>query len=351
MTREGLKFRAGLSRFAVGAAGLVLLPTFYPLTRPHIWVWATYLVVALVEQELIRRKIGGRARAIVSGLVDTAMLTYTVHILGSVATPALSIYFFACVANALVGDVTVSITLAVSSAAAFDALVWSEWAGWLPFAPAVPRLSAMGSPPIDQAVSATVFVTAVILAGTAIVGQLVAALDTREEQLLDANKRLEELSQHDPLTELYNRRYLFDRVSAELARVRRGHPLAVVMLDLDGFKNVNDTLGHMRGDSLLQAMGAALVQTTRETDVVGRYGGDEFLVVLPDTDAEKAVTVAGRIVAAVKATSERHGTPRPVTASLGIASATQSDTVATLLRRADENAYRAKEAGGDRFVA
>ncbi len=351
MTRDRLKFRAGLSRFVVAAAGLLLLPTLYPHTRAHAWVWGAYFVVALAEQELIRRNLGGRARTIVSGLVDTAVLTYTVHLLGSVATPVLSVYFFACVANALVSDLKVTFALAAASCIAYDVVVWTEWAGLLPFAPDVPRLAALGPPPIDQAVSATTFVTTFMFFATAIVGQLVVALDRRENQLLDANARLEELSQHDPLTELYNRRYLFDRVTAELARVRRGRPLAAIMLDLDGFKVVNDVLGHLRGDALLRDIGAALVSTTRVTDVVGRYGGDEFLLILPDTDAAQALTVAERVVVAVRATGARLDTPRGVTASLGLASATQADTVASLLRRADENAYLAKQAGGDRFVA
>ena len=351
MTRDRLKFQAGLSRFVVAAGALVLLPTFYPRTRAHIWVWALYLVVALVAQELIRRDIGGRARTVLSGFVDVAVLTYSVHLIGSVATPALSVYFFACVANALVSDIKVTFVLAAASCIAYDGVVWAEWAGLVPFAPDVPRLAALGPPPLDQAVAATVFVTTFMFFGTAIVGHLAVALDQREAQLLEANARLEELSQHDPLTELYNRRYLFDRVSAELARVRRGHPLAVAMLDLDGFKAVNDLLGHQRGDALLREMGVVLVSSTRVTDVVGRYGGDEFLLVLPDTDAAQAITVAERVVPAVHASGARVGTPRPVTVSLGLASATSTDTVASLLRRADENAYRAKQAGGDQFVA
>jgi diguanylate cyclase (GGDEF)-like protein len=351
VTRERLKFRAGLSRFLIAAMGLVVLPVFYPRTRAHMWVWASYLVVAGVAQEMIRRDVGGRTRTIAFGIVDAAVLTFTVHVLGSVSTPLLSIYFFACVANALVGDVRVTLVLAAANSLLYDAVVWAEWGGLLPFAPDVPRLAALGQPQLDQVVAATAFITAFMFSGTAIVGRLVVALEQNERQLTEANQRLEALSQHDPLTELYNRRYLFDRVSAELARVRRGHPLAVVMLDLDGFKKVNDSMGHMQGDALLRDIGASLVTTTRVTDIVGRYGGDEFLLVLPDTDSTQANIVAERVVAAMRATGDRTGAGRSVTASLGLASATPSDTVATLLRRADANAYQAKQAGGDRFVA
>jgi len=350
MTRDQLKFRAALSRFAIAAVGLVVLPTFYPRTRAHVWVWVAYLGVALGEQELIRRRIGGRARTLVSGLVDTAIITYTVHILGSVATPVMSVYFFASFANALVGDVGVTIALALASAAAYDAVVWAEWARWLPFGPDVPRIAALGPPSTVDALAASLFVTALVLAATTAVTMLVVALDRREEQLVEANARLEELSQHDPLTELYNRRYLFDRVSTELARVRRGHPLTVVMLDLDRFKRVNDALGHARGDSLLHRIASTLVSSTRVTDVVGRYGGDEFLLVLTDTDAEQARTVAERVVRAIREAGATFDAAHPVAASLGVATADETDTVATLLHRADENAYKAKQEGGDRFV-
>jgi len=349
MTRDQLKFRAALSRFAVAAAGLVVLPMLYPRTRAHAWVWGGYLVVAAAEQELIRRRIGGRARTVISGLLDTLVITFTVHLLGSVVTPVMSVYFFACFANGLVGDVGVSISLALANAVAYDAVVWAEWGGWLPFAPDAPRMAALGSPATGEAIAASLFVTMLVLCATAVVSMLVVALDRREEQLVQANVQLEELSQHDPLTELYNRRYLFDRLAAELARVRRGHPLTVVMLDLDRFKRVNDGLGHQRGDALLQAIGATLVSNTRVTDIVGRYGGDEFLLVLTDTDADQARTVAERVVVSVREAGQRFDASHAVTASLGVATADPTDTVSSLLRRADENAYKAKHAGGDRF--
>jgi diguanylate cyclase (GGDEF)-like protein len=351
MTRDQLKFRAALSRFAVGAAGLVLMPVLYPRTRAHAWVWGAYLVVAAVEQELIRRGIGGRVRTMLSGVVDTAVITFTVHRLGSVVTPVMSVYFFACFANGLVADVRISIALALVNAVAYDAVVWAEWGRWLPFAPDIPRLAALGTPSLGEALSASVFVTTLVLCATTVVSLLVVALDRREGQLVEANARLEELSQHDPLTELYNRRYLFDRVTAELARVRRGYQLTVVMLDLDRFKRVNDGLGHASGDALLHGIGTTLVRSTRVTDIVGRYGGDEFLLVLTDTDAEHARIVAERVVASIRETGLRFDASYAVTASLGVATADETDTVASLLRRADENAYKAKHAGGDRFVS
>jgi diguanylate cyclase (GGDEF)-like protein len=349
MTRDDLKFRVALSRFGVALVALALLPVFYPRTREHLWIWGVYLAVAAFEQMLIRRRIGGRTRAVLSGLVDTAVLTYTVHGLGSTVTPMASIFCFAGVANALVSELPVALVVAAFNALAYDAVVVAEWLGAIPFAPDAPQVAVL-TPRGDQTVIACVFVTTFVLASTAIVGLLVRAVQQREVQLVEANGRLEDLSQRDPLTDLFNRRHLFKRLELELARTRRGHPLSVVMIDLDHFKGVNDAHGHLHGDALLREIASALAASTRVTDVAGRYGGDEFLVVLPDTEADQARTTAERLRAAVRDSASRFSPARPVTASVGVSVAADRDTVASLLRRADENAYRAKEAGGDRVV-
>jgi diguanylate cyclase (GGDEF)-like protein len=351
MTRDELKFRAALSRFAVGLIALVLLPTFYPASRSHLWIWIAYLAVAVVEQVLIRKHIGGSARAVVSGLVDIAVLTYTVHGLGSVVTPMTSLYLFAGVANALVVNVRVAWLLSVAGPLAFNVVVWLEYAGFIPFAPDAPEVAALGHLPLAQTLMASVFISVFVPASTAIVATLVRAVNRRESDLVFANKRLEELSQLDPLTGLFNRRHLFARLEAELARLRRGHPLAIIMVDLDHFKQVNDSQGHLRGDVLLREIASALAKTTRVTDVAGRYGGDEFVVVLPDTDANAALAAAERVAEAVRVAAQVFDEGKPVTASVGIGLAEPSDTVASLLRRADENAYRAKESGGNRVAS
>jgi diguanylate cyclase (GGDEF)-like protein len=351
MTRDELRFRAALSRFGVGLIALTLLPTFFPGTRQHVWIWFLYLGVAAIEQVLIRKHIGGELRPVVSGLVDIAVLTFTVHGLGSVATPMASLYLFAGVANALVVNLRVAWTLSLAGPLAYDAVVWAEHAGWLAFAPDAPEVAALGRPGFAQTLMATIFISTFVPACTAIVTALVHAVKRREAELVVANVRLEQLSQLDPLTSLYNRRHLFARIEGELARVRRGHPLALVMIDLDHFKGINDTQGHLRGDLLLKEIAGALAKTTRVTDVAGRYGGDEFVVVLPDTDSEAAVAVGERVTDAVRAAASPFDDQHPVTASVGVALASSTDTVASLLRRADENAYRAKQSGGDRVAS
>lgn len=187
-----------------------------------------------------------------------------------------------------------------------------------------------------------------LVVSVSVVGALVRALDRRERDLTSANSRLEELSQRDPLTGLSNRRHAFDVLERLL---ERGGRACVVMIDLDGFKRINDSQGHLRGDLLLVEIADAMRKATRERDVVGRYGGDEFLLILPDADATAAEGVAQRVTDAVADVGRRFDPAHPVTASTGIASAREKDSVASIARRADEACYRAKTAGGNRVVA
>jgi diguanylate cyclase (GGDEF)-like protein len=350
MTRDELIFRTGLTRIVLGLVAVTAFPAVYPRMGTFYWVYLLYILFALVEQLIIKRGIGGAVRSIVAGLFDLGIIAFTVHRLGSVATPAACLCILAGVLNALVITPRVGMWLAMMNTAGYAAVVWSEHLGLLPFAPDVPALQAMGRPTFAQAMAATLLISVVLLGSTAVVSLLVKTIQSREAALVEANHRLEELSQRDPLTGLFNRRHLFERIEHELERVRRGHSLAVLMIDLDGFKRINDHDGHLRGDALLKEVAGALGTTVRVTDLVGRYGGDEFVVVLPDTDEEKARTVADRVAAAVREVGLRFDADRPITASVGLAVAGGSDAVAPLLRVADERAYRAKRDGGDRVA-
>jgi diguanylate cyclase (GGDEF)-like protein len=120
--------------------------------------------------------------------------------------------------------------------------------------------------------------------------------------------------------------------------------------ELDGFKHVNDEQGHMVGDELLRRIAVAIEESTRVVDVIGRFGGDEFVVLLPDTDLEQALPVAERLVARLREVGTEADPRRPVTASIGLSLAHAEDDVTILLNSADDAAYRAKQAGGDRFL-
>jgi len=161
---------------------------------------------------------------------------------------------------------------------------------------------------------------------------------------------LEQLSKTDPLTGVSNRRHLMELVEHELRQARRyRRSLSLVMVDLDHFKRVNDDHGHQVGDQVLVAAVDAIRRSVRDSDVIGRYGGEEFLLLLPNTDEDGAREVAERCRRLIA--EARVGTIA-VTASLGVATypGTAGDNLDDLLHVADEALYRAKESGRDRVA-
>jgi diguanylate cyclase (GGDEF)-like protein len=159
---------------------------------------------------------------------------------------------------------------------------------------------------------------------------------------------------YDPLTGMCNRRYLDESLSRELHRGRRGKsPLCVVMIDLDKFKPFNDTFGHNAGDSLLRQMGHMIRDKLRKSDISCRYGGDEFVLVLPDSSLADTEQRVEQILALAEKLPIQNGAPRRgmITVSAGIASAPEhGSTAAELLQAADNAMYAAKHAGGNGVV-
>lgn len=200
---------------------------------------------------------------------------------------------------------------------------------------------------------AAVVVVAVILA---LVWTLVSRLRKR---LLEVRAELEKAAITDPLTGLYNRRHAMDRLIGELSRADRGDtPLCCALFDADFFKSVNDDFGHAKGDLVLQAIAKSLLEGTRPYDIVARWGGEEFLVILPRAGLRDAFEVCERIRKSVAlATDKALGGARRVTVSAGVSTFAQAsdrrdfDTEAAihdLIQRADAALYRAKSAGRDR---
>jgi diguanylate cyclase (GGDEF)-like protein len=166
-------------------------------------------------------------------------------------------------------------------------------------------------------------------------------------------RELRYLADHDSLTGLLNRRRFREELDRELAHARRlGIPGAVLSIDLDNFKYVNDTLGHSIGDELIAEAGRLLARRLRGTDVLSRIGGDEFAVILPGVTAQEAELVAGALLEALRSelTVELSGGPRPVTASAGIVPFTSASGLGAeeLLVQADIAMYDSKESGRDR---
>ncbi|MGZ3239072.1 MAG: GGDEF domain-containing protein, partial [Burkholderiaceae bacterium] len=166
---------------------------------------------------------------------------------------------------------------------------------------------------------------------------------------------LQQIARQDELTGVFNRRYLLDKVKHELGRMRRRNSdnLVLMMLDIDNFKVVNDQYGHAAGDALLKSFTAQLSEILREPDVLGRYGGEEFCVLLPDTNLEKGLQVAERLRMAAKNARISVGNEilqRTVSIGVAHASGDRLPELDKLFLAADRALYQAKQDGRDRIV-
>ena len=187
--------------------------------------------------------------------------------------------------------------------------------------------------------------------------QLAVALSEQIALALSNIRLRENLRQQtirDPLTGLYNRRFLEESLNREMARCKRnGTGFGVLMMDLDHFKRFNDTFGHDAGDSVLRSVARALQENTREADIACRFGGEELIVVLPDTDRNGAAARAARILAVVRDLHVTHNgkTLGSITMSIGLAMYPQNgETVKAIVQSADQALYAAKGAGRNRVV-
>ncbi len=178
-------------------------------------------------------------------------------------------------------------------------------------------------------------------------------------QLKEAQAKLEQIATTDGLTEIANRGYLVARGDEEFERIKRNRirserpaDMGCIMLDIDHFKNVNDTYGHHAGDVVLKEVARRLSVSVRPYDVIGRYGGEEFVVLLPDTNFAQSLIVAERIREKIRTepiTAE--GKQLIITASLGVAGSDETDScLADIIKRADEGMYKAKKGGRDRVA-
>ena len=181
-------------------------------------------------------------------------------------------------------------------------------------------------------------------------GELAAAFDVMAERLEESQKKLRELAIHDSLTGLINHLEFLRRLEEEVERARRyRRPLALLMLDIDHFKNVNDTYGHLAGDEVLRTLAARLKAELRPADQAARYGGEEFAVILPETAVAGALELAERLRAAASASAIAPGQAVNLTVSIGVAAFPEdAETDKALLAAADGALYAAKQAGRNR---
>ena len=189
---------------------------------------------------------------------------------------------------------------------------------------------------------------------------LVKTIDTvlakwRQIQQAKADQeKLERLANLDSLTGLYNRRVILQRLNERIKYTRRyGDELSLIMLDIDHFKKVNDQYGHLIGDGVLEGIAVLVQRNIRDTDVVGRYGGEEFIIILLKTGLSSALGVAERIRKAIEAAEmkDSEGNVFSVTVSEGVSSYKPAEDERSLISRADDALYRAKENGRNRVEA
>ena len=171
---------------------------------------------------------------------------------------------------------------------------------------------------------------------------------TYSAHLEGLSRRLRSLAYQDSLTGLYNHRFFYEQLTHEVERANRyGHSVSVILLDLDKFKDVNDTYGHLMGDKLLSLIGKVINEQVRGADIAARYGGEEFAIILPDTQKAAAQTTADKLAKAIASGRTNAGQSEGVTisASCGVASCPdEARTVSGLLQLADDRVYESKRA-------
>lgn len=161
--------------------------------------------------------------------------------------------------------------------------------------------------------------------------------------------KIAEITSIDPLTKLYNRQYLFLKLKEELNRYKRyGISFSILMIDIDDFKQVNDSFGHQKGDEILSKFGNILEKTKRELDICARYGGEEFIIILPHTDIKESYIIAERL--RLKMAASFNNKPG-LTISIGVSNCPESSkTIKSLIKNADEALYKSKKAGKNRVL-
>jgi diguanylate cyclase (GGDEF)-like protein len=332
---------AGRVRIALGLLGLFASAFVAP--APPGWAFFAYLTIALAFQWMIqRRRFRSVTRAVIMGLVDMLFLSFCVQRVGSISSPLALVYVVVPVLYATTTPRRrISMVIAIVGTLSYALVVLLEQLELLAYAGS----ARIARPDVATALVYVLLVALCTSVTAAMTSQLISALGK-------ANARLRDLSQHDELTGLYNRRYLMQRLQDELARNKRKPGiLTVAMVDLDGFKRVNDQEGHDAGDAVLKAVAGALLSATRRADVVARYGGDEFVVLLPDTEAEGARTVGARILDQGRSAALRVCPAIPVSVSIGTTAVRPADDPTEVIRRVDEQLYAAKRAGGDRIYS
>lgn len=324
---------------------------FLPTYLPFLWAQAVgHLVLVIGAYALHRRKIEKSPWLVQIEIHFWAVcLSISLYTVGSFTTPfsillvGLPVFGYLLFGPALKsGLVTMSVGAAIG-------MVLPQ-VGVLPYAPFL-KTAPFADGQLHPAWIGAFGMPAIFVAVIVVAMQISLLRQLRERQV-----ELEHLSGTDGLTGLNNRAAFFARLEAELARARRhGQAISIAMLDVDHFKRINDTFGHVAGDTALRQLSTCLRTLLRVDDVPGRYGGEEFAVILPHTTLQQASVVAERVRVGVHAIAI--GTPTstlpalPFTVSIGLAQHDGHETADQLVARADVALYQAKHGGRDQVAA
>jgi len=312
-----------------------------------LWTWAALTVLTYL----------GFFGALHSGwserLRDPSMTQQ--QVLASLLFAGVSYLFLGPVRGLLPGAMLVVVCFGMFKLQVRTVLGLALW-GWLVLAVAVGLRLVLAPPPVDPTLDLAhlfaafvMFMAVGLLAGR--LSRIRARLTAQREQLNQALVQIEALAHRDALTGLFNRRFGLELLQQAVARQRRqpGAPLCVALLDLDHFKRVNDRHGHAVGDAVLSAFAQAGSRTLRQVDTLARWGGEEFLLLLPDSDVAQAQLALSRLRTAVAQAPVPLGEASlPYTYSAGLTAWRAGDTPEALLERADRALYAAKAEGRDR---
>ena len=171
----------------------------------------------------------------------------------------------------------------------------------------------------------------------------------QEQKLKEHNESLKKQSITDQLTKLYNRKYFDEVVEKEMQRTTRyGTPLSIIIADIDFFKKVNDTYGHIAGDNILADFASLIIDNIRSTDMAFRYGGEEFVILLPNTTSEDAKKLAKKLRTIVK--KHTFENPKSITCSYGITQYKPKESIEVFFKKADDALYFVKNNGRDNIA-
>ena len=312
-------------------AVIVAVSGLWPDAAPLIYVAVAVTGITIFTiNDLIPRGWLGRARYPIEAAIAIAFVTVMVGATGGVRSPFFVGYYLIVTAAVLAASEGPAIFLGAGSAAAL----------------LVVAFVAPGVPAVGPEETARV---AVELAGLILLAYLALVLVGEQRRARDAAVRL---SLRDALTGLANRAALFRGIDREIQRAARtGRGFCLLMIDLDDLKPINDRLGHPAGDAVLRSAASSITATIRRVDMAARYGGDEFIVLLPETDPVGASIVAEKIRSTIATIALPAGKHLPTTASIGVVGFPgDGETADALMAAADSAMYTAKRLGKDRVV-